>query len=87
MALTSDYQLDNHGDVRGAHIEHLSDEFIARFAIVGTPAQCADRLGQLLGEVPLARVVVMSNSRGVDPTVLEAVSAAVSEEVLPAIRG
>ena len=87
MALTRDYQLDNHGDVRGAHIEHLSDEFIARFAIVGTPARCADRLGRLLDEVPLARVVVMSNSRGVDPTVLEEVSATVSEEVLPAIRG
>jgi 5,10-methylenetetrahydromethanopterin reductase len=86
-ALTRDYQLDKHGDVSGAHIQHLSDEFIARFAIVGTPAQCVDRLGQLLNEVPLTRIVVMSNSRGVDASVIEEVSAAVSGEVLPAVRG
>ncbi|MBT6278143.1 MAG: LLM class flavin-dependent oxidoreductase [Chromatiales bacterium] len=86
-ALTRDYQLDSHGDARATHIEHLSDEFVGRFAIVGTPTQCVDRLGTLLEEVPLSRVVVMNNSRGVDPAILEEVSMAVSEEVLPAVRG
>ena len=69
-AVTRDYQLDKHGDVRAEHIEHLSDEFVSRFAIVGTPTQCVDRLGELLDNVPLSRIVVMSNSRGVDPAVL-----------------
>ena len=86
-ALTRDYQLDKHGDVRAEHIEHLSDEFVSRFAIVGTPTQCVDRLGELLDNVPLSRIVVMSNSRGVEPSVLEEGSSVVSEEVLPAVRG
>ena len=85
-ALTRNYQLDRHGDAYAEHIKHLSDEFVSRFAIVGTPAQCIDRLGQLLEEVPLSRIVVMSNSRGVDPNIIEEVSAVVSEEVLPSIR-
>ena len=86
-ALTRDYQLDRHGDAGAAHIKHLSDDFVSHFAIVGTPAQCIDRLGALLEEVPLSRVVVMSNSRGVDPEILEEVSMVVSEEVLPSVRG
>tara|TARA_B100001123_G_scaffold411948_1_gene508656 strand:+ start:149 stop:1186 length:1038 start_codon:yes stop_codon:yes gene_type:complete len=85
-ALTRDYQLDRHGDAYAEHIQHLSDEFVGHFAIVGTPTQCIDRLGQLLEEVPLSRIVVMSNSRGVDPKIVEEVSAVISEEVLPAIR-
>ena len=86
-ALTRDYQLDRHGDAGAAHIEHLSDEFVGRFAIVGTPDECVDRLGKLLEEVPLSRVVVMSNSRGVDLAILEEVATVVSEEVLPMVRG
>ena len=85
-ALTRNYQLDRHGDAYAEHIEHLSDEFVSRFAIVGTPTQCIDRLGQLLEEVPLSRIVIMSNSRGVDPNIIEEVSRVVSEEVLPSVR-
>ena len=86
-ALTRDYQLDRHGDAGAAHIKHLSDDFVSRFAIVGTPNECVDRLGTLLEEVPLSRVVVMSNSRGVEPAILEEVATVVSEEVLPLVRG
>ena len=86
-AVTRDYKVDRHGDPSAAHIEHLSDSFVSRFAIVGTPAQCVDRLGALLEDVPLSRVVFMGNSRGVDPAILEEVATVVSEEVLPLVRG
>ncbi|MEE2778577.1 MAG: LLM class flavin-dependent oxidoreductase [Acidobacteriota bacterium] len=85
-AVTAAYELGRHGDSRGSHLEHLSDDFVARFAIVGSPAECADRLGVLLDHVPLDRVVIMTGSRGVDPTILDEVSAAVVEEVVAAVR-
>lgn len=86
-ALTRDYELPRHGDVRGAHLNAIDEDFLARFAIVGTPAQCVDRLGALLDEVELDRVVVLSGSRGVDPSVLREVAGVVAEEVIPAVRG
>jgi alkanesulfonate monooxygenase SsuD/methylene tetrahydromethanopterin reductase-like flavin-dependent oxidoreductase (luciferase family) len=47
--LARDYTLAGHGDARSPQTEGLDPEFLARFAIFGTPGTCAERLGALAG--------------------------------------
>ena len=56
------------------------DEFIDRFAIIGTPAECAERL-QALISLGFARIIVITRSFGSD--LHDVMSARVAQEVFP----
>lgn len=59
------------------------DEFIDGFAVVGTPAQCAERLHEL-GDLGFTRLILVT--RSLDTDVDDAMSARVAETVLPLLR-
>jgi 5,10-methylenetetrahydromethanopterin reductase len=56
------------------------DEFIDRFAIIGTPAECAERL-QALISLGFTRIIMITRSFGSDPD--DVMSARVAQEVFP----
>lgn len=85
-ALSRDYELARHGDTRARHLSHLDDDFVSRFAIVGTPSECADRLHALLTEVPLDRIIISCRSRGVDPAMVDEVAGITAEQVMKPVR-
>ena len=56
------------------------DEFIDRFAIIGTPAECAERL-QALISLGFSRIIMITRSFGSDLD--DVMSARVAQEVFP----
>lgn len=56
------------------------DEFLDRFAVIGTAAQCAERLQELL-DLGISRLVLFTRSFGTDPD--DEIAARVAQEVAP----
>ena len=81
-ALAADYDLARHGHGAADHLAHLTDDFVDRFAIVGPPEECLNRLGALLELLPLDRLYVSTRSRGVDPGLVDEVAAVTAAEVI-----
>jgi 5,10-methylenetetrahydromethanopterin reductase len=79
------YAEAHHGQRAAAHATALPDDFLDRFAVVGTPADCLRRLREL-GELGLDRIVVVPGSRDADPQLLAASDRRFAEEVLPGLR-
>ncbi len=82
----SDYDQGRHGLASASAAGVLDDAFLDRFAVLGPPQRCADRLRELVA-LGLDRVVVVPGSRDSDPALLDATNAALAREVLPALRG
>jgi 5,10-methylenetetrahydromethanopterin reductase len=81
----SGYDLNRHGLARAPAAGVLDDEFLDRFAVIGTAQRCIDRLRELIA-LGLDRIVVVPGSRDSDPARLDATNAALAREVLPALR-
>jgi len=81
--LRESYDMRQHtrGDSRQAGV--LTPEFIDRYAIVGTPERCVERL-QVLAALGLDKVIVSGGRRGADPVAAEAAQTLFEREVLPA---
>ncbi|MDP1751972.1 MAG: hypothetical protein Q8L22_21190 [Reyranella sp.] len=84
--LRSDYDMKTptRGDSRQAGT--LTDDFVDRFAIVGTPDRCIERL-RALAALGLDKVAISGGTRGTlaeDATVRKRL---VAEQVLPGMRG
>jgi 5,10-methylenetetrahydromethanopterin reductase len=79
------YDEARHGLSDAAQAGSLDDEFVDRFAVVGSPAQCAARLRGLF-ELGLDRVVVVPGSRDADPELLAYSNELFAREVLPQLR-
>ena len=62
-----------------------SDDFIDRFAIVGTPDHCIQRL-QSLAALGLDKVAISGGTRGAVPQDVEASRRLTAEHVLPGMR-
>jgi len=73
------------GQSRAPHIEHLNDQFVDRFGVVGTPAHCADRLRELV-ELGLDRLLLVEGSAASLPKEQNQAHRCLVEEVLPALR-
>jgi 5,10-methylenetetrahydromethanopterin reductase len=82
----SDYDQSRHGLASASAAGVLDDAFLDRFAVLGPPQRCADRLRELVA-LGLDRVVVVPGSRDSDPALLDATNASLAQEVLPALRG
>jgi 5,10-methylenetetrahydromethanopterin reductase len=73
------------GQSQPRHLEHLDDDFVDRFGVVGTPQHCVARLREL-ADLGLDRVLLVE---GRDPSAPDATRYAhrcLADEVLPALR-
>jgi len=80
------YDEARHGLSHAAHTKMLDDAFLTRFAVVGSPEQCLDRLQQLIA-LGLDRIVVVPGSRDTDPERLARSNVRFARHVLPALLG
>jgi 5,10-methylenetetrahydromethanopterin reductase len=82
--LRSAYDMRKHtqGDSRQAGV--LTPGFIDRFAIVGPPEVCIERL-QSLEALGLDKVIVSGGRRGADPEAAKVAQGLMEQEVLPAL--
>jgi 5,10-methylenetetrahydromethanopterin reductase len=83
--LAADFDEARHGQAAAPHARRLSDDFIDRFAVVGPSDEVASRLAAL-GELGLARVIVVAGSLDADPAAVAEANARFASEVLPALR-
>jgi 5,10-methylenetetrahydromethanopterin reductase len=77
----SNVHLRNDADHTGA----LDDDFVDRFAVVGPPDRCAERIVGLRA-LGIDRFVVTGPTLGADPDVARTASRLFAREVLPALR-
>ncbi len=80
------YNEAEHGLSTATQATILDDDFLDRFTIAGTPAQCRTRLAELIG-LGLDRIVLVPGSRDSDPQLLEDSNRRIATQVLPALRG
>jgi 5,10-methylenetetrahydromethanopterin reductase len=79
------YDSNEHLDNRAAHTSVLEPEFIDRFAIVGPPSTCANRLVEL-GNLGIERFVVTGASFGADRDHARTAHQLLARELLPELR-
>ena len=81
----ANYDMANHASGKGAHMREVPDDFISRFAVVGPPETCLERLGELI-DLGLDRLVLLTGSRDVSPEHVAASLERISSEVVAALR-
>lgn len=79
------YDSNVHLNNRAAHTDALNPDFVDRFAIVGPPTVCVDRL-RALAELGIERFVITGASFGADREQARAADHLLTGEVLPALR-
>jgi 5,10-methylenetetrahydromethanopterin reductase len=79
------YDVARHGLSSSAHAGALDDSFVARFAVIGPPAQCIARLRPLI-DLGLDRIVFVPGSRDSDPAVLASANELFAREVIPVLH-
>ena len=79
------YDEARHGQSAASHSAVLDDEFIERFAVVGPPERCAERL-QHLAAVGLDRIVMVPGSIDADPDAVARSDELFAREVIPSLR-
>ena len=84
-SLADSYDPARHGETTNIHAQSLPDDFVDRFAVVGPPSTCIDRLNELI-DLGLDRIVVVPGSRDSEPRLLDESNAMFAEQVLPRLR-
>jgi 5,10-methylenetetrahydromethanopterin reductase len=79
------YAESAHGLTAADHAQLLPDDFLDRFAVVGPPDVCVQRLRDLAA-LGLDRIIVVPGSRDADPALLAESNELFAREVLPAVR-
>ncbi|MBM9469502.1 LLM class flavin-dependent oxidoreductase [Nakamurella leprariae] len=80
------YQEAQHGLSTADHVALLPDEFLDRFAVLGSAEQCLDRLHRLF-DLGLDRIIVVPGSRDADPALLAEADERFADQVLPRLIG
>jgi 5,10-methylenetetrahydromethanopterin reductase len=75
------YDMKAHTRADSSQAALMSDAFVDRFAIAGSPQQCLDRLGQL-AELGLDKIVVSGPTAGTDREAARAAMQRLDEEVV-----
>ncbi|HLM30062.1 MAG TPA: LLM class flavin-dependent oxidoreductase [Solirubrobacterales bacterium] len=83
--LADDYDESRHGHGNAPAARRLDDEFIDRFAVVGTAEEVAERLREIEA-LGIERVIVVPGSLDADPAAVEESNVRFGEGVLPALR-
>ncbi len=87
--VSSSYDLREHGSGDARHRDSVDPGYITSFGIVGTPAQCADRLARLR-DLGLDRVMILGGFAGATGQAqadLKTSREVLAAEVFPAVRG
>jgi 5,10-methylenetetrahydromethanopterin reductase len=79
------YDSNEHLSNRAGHNAALDPDFVDRFAVVGPPEVCAERLAGLAG-LGIERFVVTGAALGADPEPARLASRLLTGELLPALR-
>jgi 5,10-methylenetetrahydromethanopterin reductase len=79
------YDSNQHLQNRARHNEALDDAFVDRFAVVGPPDACADRL-LALGSLGVERLIITGASFGADRDDVRTAWHLVADELLPILR-
>jgi 5,10-methylenetetrahydromethanopterin reductase len=79
------YDSNEHLSNRAGHTDALSPDFVDRFAIVGSPEECADRF-RGLAALGIERFVVTGPSFGADREHARTAGRLLAGELLPALR-
>jgi len=80
--LTADYDEGRHGEGDAPHARRLEDDFIDRFALVGTPDEVLERLAEI-ATLGVERVVLVPGSLDADPALVAEANDLFAAEVLP----
>jgi 5,10-methylenetetrahydromethanopterin reductase len=83
--VTRHYDTYHHGLEHAAQLETLSEDFLRRFCVIGSPDKCIERLCRLV-DVGLSHLVIVGGSRDIDVGVRERSDHLVAKEVLPALQ-
>jgi 5,10-methylenetetrahydromethanopterin reductase len=83
--VTSHYDTYRHGLEHATQSEALSEDFLRRFCVIGSPDECVERIHGLIG-LGLSHVIVVGGSRDIDAVVRERSDNLVAKEVLPALQ-
>lgn len=83
--LGSAYEEASHGLASAKHATVLPDEFLDRFAVVGPPDQCIERLRTLM-DLGLDRLIMVPASRDADPQLVTESNERFASQVLPKLR-
>lgn len=83
--LRTNYDMRQHTRADSRQAGTLGDDFVDRFAIVGTPDRCIERLNSLAG-LGLDKVSVSGGTRGASAEDAAVSRALMTKEVLPALR-
>ena len=84
--LAAAYDESAHGQAAAPAARSLEDEFVDRFAVVGTADEVVARLSALAG-LGVERLIVVPGSLDADPEAVAAANERFAAEVLPALRG
>lgn len=79
------YDMSRHGRAGASHLAYLTDDFVERFAVAGTPQRCVERLNQLVA-MGLERFAIVGPTRDTDPEAAAESRRLLSEVVLPEVR-
>ena len=77
--------MNEHGRQAGQQVTALTDDFIDRYAIVGSPEYCADRLTELW-KLGVTKFVIVGPNFITSTHETEAAAARFTDEVLPLLR-
>lgn len=83
--LAAQYEEAGHGKSKSAAAQGLSDEFIERFGVCGTPDQVTNKLKELTA-LGLDRIVMVPGSLDADPDAVNESNRLFAEQVLPALK-
>ena len=84
-ALGRSYDEARHGQTAAPHSAILDDAFLERFAVVGPPERCAERL-RALADVGLDRIVMVPGSIDADPEAVALSDERFAREAIPLLR-
>jgi 5,10-methylenetetrahydromethanopterin reductase len=84
-AVTRKYDTARHAKSGSAQTAAVPDDFVDRFAVVGPPDRCVERL-QELAALGLDRVVIVGAAKDADPRAADTARKRFAAEVLPALR-
>jgi 5,10-methylenetetrahydromethanopterin reductase len=84
-AVSGAYDMTRHTQVGSPQASALTPEFIDRFAVVGTPEACVERLRGLVA-LGLDKLIVTGATLGADPAEMRTANDLFAHEVLPALR-
>ena len=83
--VTGSYDTYHHGLEHAAQSKILTEDFLHRFTVIGSPEECVERLRQLV-DLGLSHLVIVSGSRDIEIAVRERSDHLVAKEVLPALQ-